>query len=101
MKEQAEILRWEDPKPSQRHRESHPRVSRFNAIADELRANPLRWAVIAEFPGRSRTALSTHVRIGAISCFTPAGDFDAVARQVNDHTAIYARYVGDPEVGEA
>lgn len=91
------IIRWEDPKPSNGRRDSSAPWSRYGAIADELRARPGRWAVIAEFPGRSRTSLATHVRVGAIACFTPAGDFDAVSRQVFGLSTIYARYVGDDE----
>lgn len=95
MPEQAEILRWEDPKPSLQPRENGYSRSRYRDIADELRAQQGRWAVIAEFSGRNRTALATHISRGAIGCFRPAGDFDAVSRQVFGLTTIYARYVGD------
>jgi hypothetical protein len=97
MREQATVIRWEDPKPSLQRRERSAPWSRYRAVAAELRTQPGRWAVIDEFPGRNRTTLATHIRRGAIDCFTPAGDFDAVARQVFGHTAIYARYVGDED----
>jgi hypothetical protein len=93
--DQAKVIRWEEPPPSRRRNESKAPWSRFNAVADELRAKPGRWAVIAELPGRSRTALATHVRVGAIACFTPAGDFEAASRQTPGLTTVYARYLGD------
>jgi hypothetical protein len=95
VREQAVVIRWEDPKPSMQPVETKTRWSRYQAVADELRAQPGRWAVIDIFLGPKRTALAAHIRRGAIVCFTPAGDFDAVSRQVYGSTVIYARYVGD------
>lgn len=101
MPEPARIIRWADPPPtSLRGERTTAPWSRYNDLADELRARPGEWAVIAEFNGR-HTGLATHVRMGSIACFTPAGDFDAVSRQVGKYTAIYARYVGDGKESDA
>lgn len=98
MTEPVSVIRWEKPPPTSMHGERRTAPwSRYNDLADELRAAPGRWAVIAEWDGSQRTELATHVRMGSIACFTPAGDFDAVSRQVLGKTVIYARYLGDTE----
>jgi hypothetical protein len=95
MGEQIGVIRWEDPPPAKRRAGSSGR-SRYAAAADELRADPGRWGVIAEIDA-AQTAMATAVRRGHLLCFTPAGDFDAVARQSGGRTTIYARYLGDNE----
>lgn len=93
MAEQAQIIRWEDPPPTHN---SYPRItsfSRYAAVADELRANPGRYAVVAE--GAHGTGLANHIKTGSVRCFTPAGDFDATFRVVNGVGTVYAAYLGD------
>jgi hypothetical protein len=96
MSEQATILRWEAP-PRAQHRPGSSGRSRYERIADELRQRPGQWGVVLE-AGGNRTAMATHIRRGHILCFTPAGDFDAVARQRRGRTTIYARFLGNGDL---
>lgn len=103
MTEQAEIVRWEEPPPNQARNGGRPvdtYTSRFTAIADELRARPGEWAVVEEIEGHRNRGLATKIRLGSMLCFTPAGDFEAVARQADGITRTYARFLGDVEVGD-
>lgn len=97
MPEQVTVIRWEDPKPSTLKPRTRKPSSRYAGLAEQLRANPGRWAVVLEGRTGSGTALATHIRMGHMMCFTPAGDFDATIRQSFGHAVVYARYVGDDE----
>lgn len=99
MPEQARIIRWEDP-PRARGKGEHAAFSRYAGVANEMRSRPGEWAVIQERPGPTGSGLATHIRMGQMYCFTPAGDFDACTRQVNGIATVYARYVGDGEAGD-
>lgn len=84
-------IKFEDPEPSRRRGLQNP----WPEIADELRRNPNRWALIAEDYWAS---LGSFIRSGTYKDFRPAGSFEATARKVNQKTGkaerIYARYVG-------
>jgi hypothetical protein len=95
MRQQHKIVRWESPPPAKGKGSTEP-SSAFADIADELRANPGRWAVVKEQPGRY-SGLATHIRMGQMICFTPSGDFEATTRRLGERTVVYARYVGDGE----
>jgi hypothetical protein len=100
VREQAQVIRWEEPPAAKRSGPAGQGWSKYAALAEELRANPGRWALVAERAGTDG-ALATHIRSGQMQCFTPTGDFDAAARRVGRITRIYARYVGDQEAGAA
>lgn len=95
MPEQAQILRWEEPPPKRKGvgRPIDTYTSRYTGIAEELRGRPAEWALIEEAPGGGR-GLATKIRLGAILCFSPAGDFESVVRRVNGVSRTYARYLG-------
>jgi hypothetical protein len=96
MADQVQIVRWEEPPPPKtRTRPTSEGHSRYAPIAEQLRANPGRWAVVLEGRRGAGTALATHIRMGHMKCFTPAGDFEATMRAVNGRGLVYARYLGD------
>jgi hypothetical protein len=98
--EPAAVLRWEEPPPAKHNGAGFGGpASRFAALADELRSRPGEWAVVCE-SAKAAAGLATHIRMGQMRCFTPAGDFDAVTRRVDGLTLTYARYVGDGEVAD-
>lgn len=91
------VLRWETPPPSRR-RGGYPQgqgKSRWQDVADELRAHPGDWALIAESPVTSNSGLATQIRMGQAVCFSPAGDFDAETRRMDGVRKVWAVYVGD------
>lgn len=97
------VIRWERPPPTQARNGGRPAdsySSRYAAIADELRANPGRWAVIDEFTGNHNRGLATKIRLGSMLCFTPAGDFESVSRRSDGVVLTYARYLGDGAVAD-
>lgn len=74
------ILRWEDPPPPRRGFGDRGRWAEnadLRAIADELRANPGRWAVVAE---AANPGSATHIRTGHYVAFRPVGHFEATLR---------------------
>jgi hypothetical protein len=91
--EQPKIIRWEIPPTAKRTGGNS--FSRFQALADELRAHAGQWAVIYDGHSKSFTGLANHIRQGSVRCFTPCGDFDATTRSRDGHYIVYARYVGD------
>lgn len=91
------VLRWEEPPPAFHVRKGRAPSSRLSPIADELRARPGQWGVVFEGPGGAGGGMVTHIRLGQVACFAPAGDFDATGRTQNGVTTVYARYVGDDE----
>lgn len=99
MREQAQIIRWEDPTPAVAGRRNSGQpgeaTSRYTTIAADLRARRGRWAVVEEFAGRLDRGLSSKINKGAMVCFAPAGDFEAVTRRGEGVVRVYARYLGD------
>lgn len=84
------VIRWEDPPvPNKAGR----RPSRYwIAIADDLKADPRRWAVI--YQGARNGALADRVKKGQ-SAFAPAGAFEAAERVEDGIYRVYARYLGE------
>jgi hypothetical protein len=83
-------LTWEEPPVKGRNRND------WNTIAASLKANPNKWAVVAENVSAST---GTHIRHGRLTAFAPEGTFEARvsgAKADNGGRAekIYARYVG-------
>lgn len=78
-------LRWVDALPP-----AHPVrgtvIFDHHAIADALRSEPGRWAMLPDLPN----SISTSIRSGTHAAYRPAGAFDAAVRQGN----LYVRYVG-------
>lgn len=96
MKEQAAIIRWEDPPRPHIMNGGRPRGSqnsRYQQIADQLRARRGEWALIEEglSPG-SASGVTSKIIGGRTICFLPEGDFEAVSRSGG---RVYARYLGD------
>lgn len=83
-------LTWEEPPVKGRNRND------WDTIAASLKANPNKWAVVAENVSAST---GTHIRHGRLTAFAPEGTFEARvsgAKADNGGRAekIYARYVG-------
>ena len=85
-----DILRWEDPPPQRRSPSRH----NWALIAELLRANPKRWAVISEGTRAADAALTRQIKSAMIMAFRPAGHFDACSRSIDGKTVTYARYLG-------
>jgi hypothetical protein len=90
-------LTWEEPPVKGRNRND------WNTIAASLKANPNKWAVVAENVSAST---GTHIRHGRLTAFAPEGTFEARvsgAKADNGGRAekIYARYVGTASTSSA
>ncbi|MEU7911377.1 hypothetical protein [Microbispora bryophytorum] len=94
------ILRWEDPAPRRTP------TDEYDPIAAELRANPGRWAVIAENPdtreGRRGTSRVFNAVKNGYRGFRPVkgGTYTATTRTVtkDDGTRVvqvHARFIAD------
>jgi hypothetical protein len=98
MTEQPTVIRWETPPPNRSRNGGRPvdsYSSRYGGIAAELRGRPGDWGVVDEYAEGHNRGLATKIRLGAMLCFTPAGDFEAVTRRANGVVSVYARYLGD------
>lgn len=89
-------LTWEEPPVKGRNRND------WDSIAASLKANPNKWAVVAENVSAST---GTHIRHGRLTAFAPEGTFEARvsgAKADNGGRAekIYARYVGTASTTE-
>lgn len=89
------IIKWEEP-PG-RHRSS----GRLNwtPVADELRANPGRWALVheaqtADADVRTSRGVASGIKTAALTAFRPAQSFEAVSRMHGNRCYVYARFVG-------
>lgn len=89
------IIRWEDPPDSRKGKaggRGFVRNPRWQAVADQLRANPGRWAVVAE---GENAGISGHIRRGKYAAMQPAGSFEAqCVGGGGSFPTVYARYVG-------
>lgn len=86
-------VRWEEPSPSNKN---GGRSIYWREIADMLRANPGRWALISE---DAASVTVTAIKNGKIVAFR-GGGFDACARNISPRTRrgkIYVRYVGETD----
>lgn len=90
------VIRWEDPPHSRNvgNQGGRPPDSQWSALADQLRDEPKRWAVI--FEGDRTTAMSVRSKAveGRSVCFRPRGAFEARVRSWNGTYTVYARYMG-------
>lgn len=83
-------INWQEPPSDGRIGNNKGKHIEF---AEQLRANPGRWAVMGEDLSCSTT---TMINRGIILGFAPAGAFEAVTRGVvKNRGTIYVRYVGD------
>lgn len=89
------VIDWQEPPADVLKRRPHKTTeSRHAPLAEELRAEPGRWALIYDGPSVGKASgLATHIRLGQILAFTPTGDFDAVSCRGR----AWARYVGGDE----
>lgn len=90
------VIRWEEP-PAEHGNARPKKPLKYQAVADELRANPNRWAVVADdlSTGGSGT-LAFNIRKGV----RPWGDgFEAKTVGPlggrRGTAKVYARYVGE------
>jgi hypothetical protein len=93
----AAVLRWEaPPEDGRRAPVDRPRSHRrdYSRIAVELQSRPGEWALVAECPARSGYIVAQRMRTGDAVGFRPAGAFEAEARQFEEGTRVYARFVG-------
>lgn len=79
------IHKWESPPQPGARRRADRRG--WEPLAEALRANPSRWAMLAY---GLAPQLAHEIQAGVLAPFRPAGAFEAVTR----HGTIYARYVG-------
>jgi hypothetical protein len=89
------VMRWEEPTVLQKQQ-----AEKWRAVADELRRNPQKWAVVAEAAATGTGAVSTGIKRATgvyAEAFAPAGTFEATTRTTKPGVvAVYARYVGEP-----
>ncbi|WIM97810.1 hypothetical protein ACTOB_001364 [Actinoplanes oblitus] len=92
----AEIIRWENPPPPARPGQ-HLTGSRWDGVAEILRDERGRWAVVYEGDVNNASSIASVIRMGNVACFRPTGDFEAVSRRSSTTglTTVYARYLGD------
>lgn len=84
---------WEEPDNVQRG----PRQHMYAYEAEQLRANPGRWAVIRKFTKDKRPSAYTMVSLlkrGRLSAFQGEENWEAVTRTTGDTVKVYARYIG-------
>lgn len=99
MADQVSVIRWEKPPPAKRVGGRGEVGSRYDHLADQLRANPGREALIRETPSRNTgNSVAGLIREARVRCFEPRGDFDACTRRVDGMVRVYAWYLGDGEV---
>jgi hypothetical protein len=87
------VIRWEEPPPPRNGQrgDNGERVP-WAVIAQELKGQPGRWAVVHE--GDPNPKLATRIESGLSPWFRPAGSFEATQRSNGSKVTIYARYVG-------
>ena len=88
-------IRWADPPPHGNTGNMHNRMAKYQAVADELRANPERWAIIAEdLAAGSCGTLASRIRKGT-GPFAPKGAFETrCSAPAGGRGQVYARYIG-------
>ena len=90
------VIRWEEPPTTTSARPGLGVGKSIHAqLAEELRGRPGVWALVYEGHGGRASTLATHIRMGHVICFSPAGEFDATTRRVDGETRVYAVYLGD------
>ena len=91
------MIRWEEPPETG----TSSRPGAWTEEAAELRENPSRWAVIAEYSEDQKVKaydLVGMIKRGKAVAFRPSGSFDAVTRRSPDGTqVVYAMYAGEED----
>lgn len=80
---------WEDPPPSL---SGAGNTAAIRAFAEELRANPGKWARYPSLPKGSGSPTRDRIVKGH---WVGGSGFEAVGRKVDGQTVIYVRFVGD------
>jgi hypothetical protein len=87
------VIQWAEPPPSRSHAKKE--ATKWTRIADELRRKPGAWAHVENKPNGHRAAQTANlISVGKYSGM-PAGQFEAVSRQVDGQFRVYARFVGE------
>lgn len=88
------VLRWEDPAPLEPGRRvGNPRIP-WAFIAEQLRQNPGRWAVVYE--GAQAPHIQQRINNGTSPWFQPKGAFEVTTRgRQSGLTTVYARFIGE------
>lgn len=85
-------LVWEEPTGGRSR-------STWRIVGTELRSRPGAWAVVGTFDPTKKSAaytLASNIKAGKLGGFD-RGEFDALARTIDDQVKVYARFVGgDP-----
>ncbi len=97
IKDRPTVIRWADPPASRNvgNRGGRPADSVWNDVAETLRAERGRWAVLYEGGRPGARSVRDFVAEGRRICFRPAGDFEACMRSWDGVHTVYARYLGD------
>lgn len=80
-----------------RRRTSENRFTPSASVADMLRSNPNRWAVIRKYDKDGKNAgyvFASQCRNGRIKALAPSAGFEVESRLVGDELHIFARFVG-------
>jgi hypothetical protein len=88
-------VQWTQAPPPRR-----ARTDRYKALAEELRANPGKWAVAEESLDSYRTqaaVAATRINKGENGAF-PDREFEATSSKVEGKTRLLVRYVGPGKV---
>jgi hypothetical protein len=83
-------ISWEAPPPSATPR----KPSKWQPIADTLKANPGKWAKVVT---NGNVSVKSDAENGKLKCFQPAGSFEGrVAAFTGRFTGnVYLRYIGE------
>ena len=85
-------MQWEDPPQKQK------RSGKWSAIFEELRANPGRWAKLAQGKDRNSHSLAGRLR----AQFNGEDEFEIISQKTEpiddvDQAGVWARFVSMPE----
>jgi hypothetical protein len=90
-------VKWEEPEPRIR---KFGRRGAWQDEADQLRAHPGRWGVVAEYSGdedkKLAYGLAGHIRGGGYVAFRPKGEFESfVQTEADGSRKVFARFLGE------
>lgn len=91
------VLKWEDPPPSRKSSPAsgRPADSAWNGVAEQLRGERGRWALIFRGDKQGASSVRDFVTEARRICFRPVGDFEACVRSWDGKHYVYARYMGE------
>lgn len=97
MRGEPRVIKWEDPPHSRNvgNKGGRPADSMWNGVAEQLRGERGRWAVVFEGGRRHAMSIRGFITEGRRICFRPHGDFEACVRSWNGVHTVYARYMGE------